>query len=246
MADRPFCFLIATALLAVGQLNGEAQVPRGGNFNAPRAEAVSPTPPGTGASIIGPGGAPMTAGGTDRPSTLIDPNRRLQQGDQLSFQITQDKEPPIPLVVSHTGELVVEPLERPVKVAGMTTTQAASEIKRLLERDYYHTATVRLALVAVNQTATMGYVYLDGAIAKIGALAVYAERPIKLSEAILMAGGFTKYADDRKVRVTRMRNGATEKLVCDMKQVMQKGDLERDLLLQDQDRIFVPTRFFQN
>lgn len=182
----------------------------------------------------------MPAMPMERPSTLIDPNRKLSQGDQLSFKIEQDDEPAIPLIVSHTGEVVVEPLERAVRVAGMTAKQAEGEIKRLLEKDYYHTATVRLLVDKVNVTANMGYVYLSGAVNRVGAIPVYQERPMRLSEAIYTAGGFSKFADTRKVKVTRRsKSGGAETFIRDLKRVMQEGDLNQDMLLQDGDQIFV-------
>jgi protein involved in polysaccharide export with SLBB domain len=200
-------------------------------------------------------GAPMNAMpampvypgmGTGRGSMMADPNRRLQQGDELTIKIEEDREASIPLIVSHTGEIVVEPLERPVKVAGLTTTQATSTIKSLLEKDYYYHATVRLTLERANYAATMGTVSLSGEVARIGMLPIYPEKPLKLSEAILQAGGLGKYAKGSQVKSMRAKpGGETETILVDYDAIVKKAKLHLDVFLKDGDRIFVPTRFFQ-
>src|SRR6186997_171569 len=75
----------------------------------------------------------------------VDPDAKLGPGDELTIEIEQDREGGFPRLVSATGEIDVPPYGR-VKVAGKTTAEAAADIKHLLEKDYYYTATVRLSL----------------------------------------------------------------------------------------------------
>ena len=176
---------------------------------------------------------------------IVDPNRRLKPGDQLSIRIEQDNDPAVPIVVGSSGDVVVEPLEQGVRILDMTVPQAQEEIKRRLEKDYYYKATVRLTLTLANSTAAMGMVYISGAITRVGAVGVSSERPLMLSQAILSAGGFGRRADQRKIKVTRPgRNGKPDQtFVRDMKQVLQKGRMEQDMQLMDGDQIFVPETF---
>jgi protein involved in polysaccharide export with SLBB domain len=70
---------------------------------------------------------------------------------------------------------------------------------------------------------------------------------MKLSEAIINAGGFKRYADDRRVHVTRANpSGGTVTLIRDLKEVIKYGHTEKDLILQPEDHVWVPKPFLQN
>lgn len=195
-------------------------------------------PPGTYAPGSG-------AGFADSTAIAADPNRKLQPGDQLLVKIEQDREGATLLAVSGTGEVNVEPVPQPIRVSGMTLGQASNEIKRLLEKDYYHSATVRLSLERASSPLA-GSVNISGKINRVGPIPLYADKPMKLSQAIYIASGFAKYADDRRVRVTRPnKDGPAKMMICDVKSVMQEGKVENDILLQDGDLIFVPETRFQ-
>ena len=223
MPDRFLRFSIAAILIFAAHSTGFGQ------GMAPRAQAVDPSMATA---------APMMP--VERPSTLIDPSRKLQQGDLLSFKIEQDRDPLVTVGVSRTGDVYIDPVGG-VRVAGLTVSQAAGEIKRLLEKDYYYSATVRLDLLQINATATMGYVYLSGEIERVGGVPIFAERPMKLSEVILNAGGFKRYADDRKVKVTRGK----DTFIVDVKKILKDGRSDLDVVLQEGDRVFVPETFMK-
>jgi protein involved in polysaccharide export with SLBB domain len=210
--------------------------PYGSTNVAPGIPVASPS----GAYGSAPGG-----GFGDAPMVAADPNRKLQAGDQLLVKIEQDREGAIAAGVSGTGEVIVEPLPQPVRVTGLTLGQASNEIKRLLEKDYYYTATVRLTLErAANPMA--GSISISGMINRVGPLPLFADRPLKLSQAILNASGFRPYADDRRVRVTRInKDGSAKRIISDVKSVLQESKVENDMLLQDGDQIFVPEVFIQ-
>lgn len=172
----------------------------------------------------------------------VDPDKRLSPGDQVTLEIVEDKDGGIPKVVTATGELDVPPLGR-VNVAGKTTREAEIDLKRRLEVDYYYKATVKLSIDRVSPTIVKsGQIYLSGEVRTVGPLEMVAGVPLKLSEAILSAGGFGPWADDRKVQVTR-RNGS--KQVVDVKDIIKNGNLEKDITLQDGDRVYVPQAFFK-
>lgn len=172
----------------------------------------------------------------------VDPDKKLSPGDQVTYEIVEDKDGGIPRVVSATGELDVPPLGR-VHVAGKTTREASSDLKRRLEVDYYYKATVNLSIDRVSPTIVKsGTIFLSGEVRTVGPLEMVAGVPLKVSEAILSAGGFGPWADDRKVQVTR-KSGAKE--IVDVKEVIQKGRLDKDITLQDGDRVYVPQAFFK-
>src|SRR6187397_2814408 len=87
----------------------------------PRGEAVR-TPPSAAQ-------APAYYPQADRME-VVDPDKRLAAGDELTLEIEQDREGGFPKVVTATGEIDVPPLGR-VRVAGKTSSEAEGEIKRL-------------------------------------------------------------------------------------------------------------------
>ena len=94
---------------------------------------------------------------------------------------------PTSRLITATGDLEVPPLDR-VHVAGKTTAEAAAEIKRLLEADYYYRATVKLSIDRVNVAAAMGKIQISGEVGLPGVLEFNLADPLTLNEAILKAG----------------------------------------------------------
>jgi protein involved in polysaccharide export with SLBB domain len=169
----------------------------------------------------------------------VDPDAKLGPGDELTIEIEQDREGGFPRLVSATGEIDVPPYGR-VKIAGKTTAEAAAEIKHLLEKDYYFTATVKLSLDRRSrQLVKAGTVTISGEVRAVGPLDLEAGARLTVSQAILKAGGFGAFANQRKVQVTRSEGGVTKQFFVDVKEILEKGRLEKDVQVQDGDRINV-------
>jgi protein involved in polysaccharide export with SLBB domain len=171
-------------------------------------------------------------------SLLVDQNKKLSVGDVVSIQILEDRDAPVSKVVTATGELDVPPLR--VKVAGKTTTEAAAEIGRKLEAEYYHKATVRLSIDQVNTKATMEKITVQGEVRAPGVLEVFAGDNLTLNEAILRVGGAKEFGNLSKVQVTR--RGGVKKEV-DVARIQRLGDVTKDMVLEDGDQVFVPRKW---
>lgn len=170
----------------------------------------------------------------------VDPDAKLGPGDELTLEIEQDREGGFPKIVSATGEIDVPPYGR-VKVAGKTTAEAAADIKRLLEKDYYYTATVKLSLDRRSRAIVKaGTVTMSGEIRAVGPLDLEAGAKLTVSQAVLKAGGFLPFANPRRVQVTRSEGGVSKTFTIDVKQIIEKGAVDRDVPVMDGDRIFVP------
>ena len=231
MRDRLILwFNLAVAILALPGASLAQQAVR-------RAETVSPG--GSFDATIPNGMAAMT-----QRAVLVDPNKRLGVGDQVAIEIVEDREGPASRLVTATGDLEVPPLDR-VHVAGKTTTEAAAEIKRLLEADYYYHATVKLSIDRVNVAAALGKIQISGEVGAPGVLEFNLADPMNLSEAILKAGNFKDFADPKKVKVTRTKGGAKQEFVVDVKTVQRDGAADKDIRLEDGDRVFVPKVFIR-
>lgn len=202
-----------------------------GQGPAPRAEMARPAAP------MG-----LSGGYYQSPERMesLDPDAKLGAGDRLTLVVEEDREQGIPKVVSATGEIDVFPIKGRVKVSGKTTTEAAAEIKRLLEKDYYYTATVKLSLDSRTQAAKAGSVTISGEVRMVGPIDLLNGEKLTVSQAVLKAGGFGPFADQRRVQVTRTEGGSTRQFNVDVKFILGKGAVDKDVILQDGDRINIP------
>ncbi len=177
---------------------------------------------------------------TNTPDTLDD-KHRLAIGDRLSFRIVEDEEEPKPLYVTDSGDLEVPYIGR-FPAVGKTCKQLAGELKKELEKDYYYQATV---IVAVDvMTKSRGKVYLVGPVRTPGPQEIPSDEILTLSKAILRAGGFSDFADQKNVKVTRKSgpDAQEQKFLVNVADVLEKGRTESDLPLEPGDLIYIPER----
>ena len=177
----------------------------------------------------------------------LDNEHKLGVGDKVSFKIEEDKilderNDPIPLFVTDSGELVIPYLGR-IQAVGKTCLQLAGELKALLEKKYYYHATVLLGVDILNKTR--GRVYLSGKVKLPGYLDIPTDEVFTVSKAIMRAGGFSEFADKRHVKVTR-QNGTSasnnDTITIDVAEVLEKGMAGKDVELRPDDRVFVPSK----
>jgi protein involved in polysaccharide export with SLBB domain len=172
---------------------------------------------------------------------VMDDKHVLEPGDVVSFQILEDQDPATNLVVNDSTELNV-PYIGLVSVAGKTCRQLAPELKAMLEKEYYYQATVIIGLTSVNKVR--GQVYIWGQVHNQGAINLLFNQNLTASEAILMAGGFSDFADKKNVKVIRnsgSTNAPKQTFKINMEDV-QDGKTEEDIVLQPGDFIIVPAK----
>jgi protein involved in polysaccharide export with SLBB domain len=195
--------------------------------------------------------APAAAAGTGSISTMdtLDDKYKLTRGDALSFRVVEDAQDPRdpltpnpPLVVTDSGDVDL-PYIGQYPASGKTCKQLANEVKVALEKKYYYRATVILALV--QNAKSNGHVYVNGQVRATGAVDMPGDEILTVSRAIMIAGGFTDYADKQHVQLTRPPDatglGATNTVV-NVKQILEKGKSGLDPKVLPGDMIFVPSR----
>ena len=176
---------------------------------------------------------------------VMDDKHQLEPGDRISFQIIEDKKPLVSLAVADSGELDVPYIGR-VTVAGKTCRQLAADLKVMLEKDYYYRATVIIGLDSVNQVR--GQIFISGNIHNQGAMDLLFNHNLTAGEAILRAGGLDSHADKKSVMVIRNGgSGASGKtnIIVNMVDVLEKGKIDQDVVLEPGDFIIIPTRMIQ-
>ncbi len=171
----------------------------------------------------------------------------INVGDRLRYQVTEDGDPAVDLVVNNAGTLEL-PYYGPIVAAGKTLPALLADIKEALERELYVTATVRLTVTEFHTRAiNRGRVHLTGQVRKLGPFDIDMSERNTLGRTILAAGGLSDFADDRKVRVVRKdpATGGFKTIVVDLKEVLEKGRIEKDLELQDGDFIIVDEKIIK-
>lgn len=180
--------------------------------------------------------------GPDAPTPAAEePCARLAAGDRVSVRIQQDKEEPKLLVVSDSGELEAPHVGR-LQVKNKSCVEVAQMIKEGLEKRFYHEATVVVCIDQLNRTR--GTVYLSGEVRVPGAQPLPSDEVLTLARAIIRSGGFTDFANQRKVKVTRAstRAGPPQVFEVDVKRILRQSEVDKDLKLEAGDLIYVPER----
>jgi polysaccharide export outer membrane protein len=172
--------------------------------------------------------APPAAEATDyvmQPSDLI---RVLifQQPDLLrEVRITQEYTITLPLIGT-------------IDLRGRTVRQAEEIIRSLYDKDYLVNPQVNLTVLEYTQRT----VQVVGAVNQPGAVVFPPEQKMGLIEAIARAGGQSRIADLKRVRLTRTNaEGKAENQIINVDDMM-KGNSNEQYLLQKGDVIFVPER----
>ena len=181
----------------------------------------------------------------DQGASAPDPNHPLGRGDSVSFAIVQDQEAPQLMRVTDTGELDFSAFPKigRISVVGRTCAQVAGELKHKLEADYYNHADVVLGINTVN-TRAVGTIYVTGLVRAPGPQEMIANQKTMLSSAIIRAGDFSQYADDRRVKVTRVgKDGKSTSFIVDVKHIIKDGHREKDVELEDGDYVNVPQKW---
>jgi protein involved in polysaccharide export with SLBB domain len=124
-----------------------------------------------------------------------------------------------------------------------TCKQLADELKAQLEKEYYHRATVIIALDVANKL--LGRIYVWGQVRNQGPIDIAVNENLTAGKAILRAGGFGDFANKKKVKVVRAggaEGGGKQNLELNMVDILERGKTEKDVILQPDDFIIVPSR----
>jgi polysaccharide biosynthesis/export protein len=173
------------------------------------------------------------------PMLLLDNKTNLGLGDELSYRVVEDRDDVQKLKITDTGDVQI-PYYGRVRAYGKTCQQLATEVKALLEKELYFQATVIISLEDVRKV--QGQVYVVGAVGRPGPVDIRPGQQLTVSKAILAAGGFTQFSHKGKVKIVRKVGEGlkdTKEFMVDVGAVLEKGKLDKDMVVQDSDMVIV-------
>lgn len=171
-----------------------------------------------------------------------DDKYKLRVGDRISFQIVEDRDVPKGLVVADSGEVDMVYLGR-VAAADKTCKQLADELKARLEKKYYYHATVIVALDVANRV--LGRIYIWGQVRNQGPMEIAINENLTVGKAIMRAGGLGDFANKKRVKLIRgagPNGSAKQNVELNLFEILDEGKSEKDVVLQPDDLIIVPSR----
>lgn len=162
---------------------------------------------------------------------------KLQATDVLKITVHEHPDLDTSTRITTNGYITF-PLVGEVKAEGITVRELQARIKYLLEKDYLTTAQVHVFIeqYRIKQVSVIGEVNTPGK------YDMTAERDTTLLEAIALAGGFTKDANENGTKIIRVRDGKTKTIEVRVSDI-KKGRMQ-DIVIEPEDIISVPESFF--
>lgn len=162
----------------------------------------------------------------------------IYPGDELTIQI-YDKLPASQEVriekkrVNDDGIIFLPPLQQ-VKVGGLTVSEVTAEIeKRLAEFVVSPFVEVEVAKRVYDPQ-----IYVFGETGKNGIFKI--REGYRLLDLVADAGGFTGNAFRKSVKIIRVTDSKVVMISIDVRSIVENAQLSNNILLQDQDILYVP------
>lgn len=176
--------------------------------------------------------------GAEEANVVPRPVRRdyeLQPGDVVRVQVFQEADLEREIRVSQEGEISL-PLIGKVVVRGRTLAQIEQNVRDLYDRDYLVNPQVTIVVLKYQIRS----VNVLGSVNAPQSVEYPPEQDLTLLDAISRAGGFNRYADRKRVRLTRTHpDGRVENFVINTDELMS-GASAKSWVLQRDDILFVP------
>ena len=186
---------------------------------ARNADPVANVPPGQGTATP--------------PKTTITNSYRLRARDQVRVGVIDEPGTLIERRISTDGTIDIPFLKEIVPVAGLTITEAQTEIAKRYRR-FFREPQVAFTIVTYAERR----VYVSGYVGKPGPVPIPPEETLTLGRALSMAGGVLPRGNRDGVTIKRiLPNGERQVIIKDMSHI-DSGD-EPDFVLEDEDQIYI-------
>lgn len=204
---------ILFSVLLVGFSTSAQSNASNGTSSAPNASAAQPD-------------RPLHKAATDNPNYIIGPQ------DVLDIDVWKEPELTRSVPVRPDGKISL-PLLNDVQASGMTPSKLADQITQGLKK-YVTDPQVTVIVSAINSQR----VYILGEVTRAGAYPLLPDMTVL--QALSSAGGFTQFANTKKIYVLRNENGKQEKYLFNYKGVVSGRDTAENITLKPGDTVVVP------
>ena len=161
-----------------------------------------------------------------------DPNYVIGSQDMLDISVWREPDFSRTVPVRPDGKISL-PLLNDMQAAGLTPSQLAAELTTSLNK-FVTNPQVTIMVTQINSQRF----YVLGEAARPGAYTLIPDMTIL--QALSNAGGFTTYANSKKIYLLRQENGKQQKLLFNYKDVIAGKRSEQNIALKNGDTIVVP------
>jgi polysaccharide export outer membrane protein len=171
-------------------------------------------------------------GKMEAPSNYV-----LQPSDVIKVQVFQEDDLMREVRLSQESTVSL-PMIGSINLKGKTLSEAQEMIRSLYDRDYLVNPQVTVFILDYSKRS----VNVLGSVNSPGVVVFPQETGLTLLDAIARAGGFSRLADKKRVKLTRASTeGKTENYTINADEIMQ-GATNESWVLQKDDVISVPER----
>jgi polysaccharide biosynthesis/export protein len=170
--------------------------------------------------------------GATPKASAADPNYVIGGQDVLDISVWKETELTRTVPVRPDGKISL-PLLNDVQAAGLTPTQLANQITESLKK-YVTNPQVTVIVSQINSQK----IYILGEVTRAGAYPLLPDMTIL--QGLSSAGGFTQFANLKKIYMFRTENGKQVKFPFNYKDVVNGKSIEENVLLKAGDTIVVP------
>jgi polysaccharide export outer membrane protein len=161
-----------------------------------------------------------------------DPNYIIGGQDVLDISVWKEPDLTRSVPVRPDGKISL-PLLNDVQAAGLTPAQLASQITDSLKK-FVTNPQVTVIVSAINSQR----VYILGEVNRAGAYPLLPQMTVL--QALSSAGGFTQFANPKKIYVMRTSNGKQEKYPFNYNDVIKGKQSDENIVLKPGDTIVIP------
>ncbi len=161
-----------------------------------------------------------------------DPNYVIGPEDMLDISVWKEPDISRMVPVRPDGKISL-PLLHDVQAAGLTPKQLGVLVTESLKK-YLTDPQVTVIVTAINSRR----IYILGEVARPGAYALLPDMTVL--QALSSAGGFTTFANTKRIYVLRTENGKQVKYFFNYKQVVAGVQTQQNIALQSGDTVVVP------
>jgi polysaccharide export outer membrane protein len=178
-------------------------------------------------------GAPGTDAGNAAPkASTDDPNYLIGAQDMLNISVWKETELTQTVPVRPDGKISL-PLLNDVQAAGLTPTQLATNLTESLKK-FVTNPQVTVIVTQMNSQR----IYITGEVNRAGA---YPLLPgMTLLQGLSNAGGFTQFANTKKIYMLRTENGKQVRYPFNYKEIVSGKAQDQNVVMKAGDTIVVP------